>query len=218
MDITCYKLENDTIKKVGNEIKVEEWNDNVDWIDIRSENRKEAADYFKEQNLYDENVRACIEHPEQFPFSNTFDKKVILNLSVSSAADIYKTEYITIIIDYKLIIVVSPKANDIFNERYLSVYSEKKFASLSNFLFYVLAVKTISQSNANMSMARNRLQEIDFMLENNPEKLSSKDLMSCERDISKLSDIIEDQYVGFGILASLSSALMRITIFRKQAK
>ncbi len=57
-----------------------------------------------------------------------------------------------------------------------------------------------------MSIARNRLQGIDFMLANDPDKLSSKDLMSCERDISQLSDIIEDQYVGFGILASLSSA------------
>jgi hypothetical protein len=77
MDITCYKIENDTIRKVGKDLKVEEWNDKVDWIDIRSENRKEAADYFKEENLYNENVRACIEHPEQFPFSNTFEKNVI---------------------------------------------------------------------------------------------------------------------------------------------
>ena len=38
-----------------------------------------------------------------------------------------------------------------------------------------------------------------------PEEISSNDLMSCERDINQLSDIIEDQYVGFEILLSLSS-------------
>ena len=113
MDITCYKLENITIKKVENEIKIEDYNNNVDWIEIRSGNRTEAADYFTKQNLYDEIVRACIEHPE---------------------------------------------------------------------------------------------------------KLSSKDLMSCERDIRQLSDIIKDQYVGFGILASLSSAADDNKIIQKTSK
>jgi Mg2+ and Co2+ transporter CorA len=38
----------------------------------------------------------------------------------------------------------------------------------------------------------------------NVEDVSSKDLWSCERDIHSLSDIIEDQYVSFEALVSLS--------------
>ena len=56
-----------------------------------------------------------------------------------------------------------------------------------------------------MGVANIRIEKLELLLINAPDKLYSKELMSCERDISQLSDIIEDQYVGFGILASISN-------------
>ena len=61
----------------------------------------------------------------------------------------------------------------------------------------------LTQNNVNLSLANIRIEQLDILLTDSPDKLSSKELMSCERDISQLSDIIEDQYVGFGILASI---------------
>ncbi len=205
MDITFYKLENNTINQVKQDIKPEDWNNNTDWIDIRSESRKDVADYFSKLNNYHD-ILDCIEHPETHPFSNSFKSIFILNLSISNAVNIYKTDYVSVIVENELIITIVPLKNDLFNERNISTYSEKKHSSIGNFLFYVLAVKTLAQNNVNMSAARNRLQEFEQLLANGPEEISSNDLMSCERDINQLSDIIEDQYVGFGMLASLSSA------------
>ena len=208
MDITFYTVGNDALIQAEQDIKPADWNEKLDWIDIRTDNRKEVTAYFQKQNLF-ANALDCIEHPEAYPFSNTFGDTIILNLSISNTADIYKTDYISVILDNKFIITIVPQASDLFNERNISTYSEKKYPSISTFLFYVLAVKTLAQSNVNMSNARLRLQTIEQLLSNNPDEISSNDVMSCERDINQLSDIIEDQYVGFGILASLSSANLK---------
>ncbi len=205
MDINFYKVENNKIIQIDQDIKPEDWNDKIEWIDIRAENRKEIIDYFQKRNLLDDE-KDCIEHPEVYPFSNTFGSTIILNLSISNNSDIYIADYISLIFEKNLIITIIPQKTDLFNERNLSSYSEKKYPTIGNFLFYVLAVKTLAQSNVNMSTARIRLQGLEQLLASDPEELSSNELMSCERDINQLSDIIEDQYVAFEILASLSSS------------
>lgn len=208
MDITFYKVENDAIVQASKDIKAENWKDKIDWVDIRINDRKEVTDYFQKLDFQPE-VLECVEHPESHPFSNSFEGVIVLNLSISNATDIYKTDYLSVILIDQLVITVVPQNTDIFNRRNISTYSDKKYPSVSNFLFYILTVKILAQSNVNMSTARTRLQNLEKLLITDPEELSSSDLMSCERDIDELSDIIEDQYVGFGILASLSAANLR---------
>ena len=70
-------------------------------------------------------------------------------------------------------------------------------------MFYILTLKILSESNSNLTFARNHLKVIEDSLAINPEDLTSIEIMNCERDINQLSDIIEDQYVGFEIIASL---------------
>ena len=205
MDITFYKLENDAINQVKQELTPEEWKTKSSWVDIRAKSHQEVADYFSDLRIYPE-MLDCIAHPETYPFSNTFEKNIVFNISVSDATNIYKTDYVSVIRENELIITIVPLKNDLFNERNISTFSEKKHASIGNFLFYVLAVKTLAQNNVNLSAARSRLQKLEHLLINDSEEISSNDLMFCERDINQLSDVIEDQYVGFGILASLGSA------------
>ncbi len=204
MDIIFYKIENNTFTQADDNIKPEDWGEKIDWIDIRTNNRKEVVDYFRKLNLFN-NVLDWIEHPEEYPFSNTFGKASTINIAISDAANIYKTDYISFLLEDKVTVTILPQASDIFNEKNLSIYSEKKYPSFVNFLFNVLVIKILAQNNVNISAARNRLQAIELMLTTDAENISSQDLMSCERDISQLSDIIEDQYVGFEILASLNS-------------
>ena len=208
MDITLYTVSNDAIIQAGPDIVPEDWNEKLNWICIRSDDRQEVTALFQKHNLYTD-ARDCIEHPEAHPFSNAFGDAIMLNLSVSNSVDIYKADYLSVILDNKLIITIVPLASDLFSERSISAYSEKKYPTISTFLFYVLAVKILARSNVNMSTARLRLQDIEQLLSNDPDEISSNDVMSCERDINQLSNIIEDQYVGFEILASLSSAKLR---------
>ena len=142
-------------------------------------------------------------------FLNTFEKTNVLNISISDAADIYKTDYATVILDNNLFITIASNLDDFFNASTLSVYKEKKYTSLRSFLFYILAVKILAKSNANLSIARKRLQGLEHKLSNDPSKISPKELITCERDISQLSDIIEDQYVGCEFLDSLNTDNLR---------
>ena len=214
MDSTYYKFTNNSIIPLEQDIKPEDWNEKIDWIDCRTDDRKGLKDYFQERNLYI-NLLDSIEHPEAHPFSNSSGNTVLLNIPISAINDFYKTDYISVILDNHLFITIIPAKADIFSDRILSTYSEKKYPSISYFLFYVLAVKILAQSNVNMSNARFRLQGLEQFLTDDPEELSSNDLMSCERDISQLSDIIEDQYVGFEILASLSSANLQQKVIQQ---
>ncbi len=116
----------------------------INWIDIRAENRKEVTDYLQELNLYS-NLHECIEKPEEYPVLNTFEKTNVLNISISDAADIYKTDYATVILDNNLFITIASNLDDFFNASTLSVYKEKKYTSLRSFLFYILAVKILDQ-------------------------------------------------------------------------
>ena len=204
MDITFYKLENDVINQVKQELIPEEWKTKSGWVDIRAENHQAVADYFSDLHIYPE-MLDCIAHPETYPFSNTFGENIVLNLAISDATNIYKADYVSVIWENELIITIVPLNNDLFNERNISTFSEKKHSSIRNFLFYVLAVKTLAQNNDNLSAARSRLHKLEQALNNDSEEISSNDLIFCERDINQLSDIIEDQYVGFGILTSLGS-------------
>ena len=204
MKVSCYQIKNSSIIQIDQEIKPREWVEKLTWVDIQADTRKEVAEYFDKASLY-KDTRDCIEHPENYPFSNYFEKVTILNIPVSNRENIYKADYITAIIDNKLIITIIPQEADLFSQKILSSYSENDFPSFRIFLTYILTGKILTQNNKNMGIARNQIETIELSLINNPDSLSSKELMSIDRDISQLSDIIEDQYVGFGILASIGS-------------
>lgn len=218
MDKTYYKFVEDKVIQSNQEKLPEKWDKKFDWIGFRTDDRKEVSDYFRTLNRYNNTVYEFIERPEEFPFSNAFEKTIVLNLSISNAAEIYQTDYISVIIDEKLITVITPNASEYFNERRLSTYSEKKYPSVSNYIFYVLTATIIAQSNVNISVARKRIQGIELSLANSPDKLTSMDLMACERDVSQLSDIIEDQYLGFQLLDSFSPSSISQGEIQKTSK
>lgn len=204
MDITFYKATSDSIIQVDPEIKPEDWSKKLTWIDIRQENRKEVSDYFRKQHVFTD-LLDCIEYPDKYALSNTFGKVIIINLPISNLHDIYKADYISVIVDGSVLITILQKGSVLFKERTLSTYSSSNYSSFRTFLFYILVLKILAQSNDNMSIARKRLRSIEQQLFEAPEDLSSKELLLCEQDINQLSDIIEDQYVGFETLASFSS-------------
>ena len=202
MKVKYYQVKNSSIVQIDQEIKPGEWVEKLTWVDIRAEKRKEVAEYFEKASLYKDG-HDCIEHPENYPFSNNFEKVIILNIPVSNKKNIYRTDYISAILEDKLIITIIPQEADLLPQRIFSSYSEKKFPSYRNFLAYILMGNILTQNNVNMGVARICIERLQLLLINAPDNLSSKELMSCEQDISQLSDIIEDQYVGFGILVSI---------------
>jgi magnesium transporter len=205
MKIKYYALKNNSIVQIDQEIKPGEWAEKLTWVDIQANSRTEVVKYFDKAPLY-KDAHDCIEHPENHPFSNIFEKVIILNLPVSNKENIYKADYMSVIFDNKLIITIIPQESDQFSQQILSTYSEKEFPDFWNFIGYISMRKILTQNNVNLGVANIRIEHLNLLLTDTPNKISSTELMSCGRDISQLSDIIEDQYVGFGILESIGSA------------
>jgi len=205
MEIVYYKIENNAIAQIDREIKPIEWVKKIDWVNIRVDNRKELADYFKKSSVY-EDARVCIENPEDHPFASTFDNFTVLNLPISSKQYIYKADYISVIIESEFVLSIIPQSNNLILQKDLLTFSDKGFSSIQNFLIFTLAGKILAQSNSNIGIVRRHLQSGAQLLTSDPAKLSSKLLTTYEQEISQLADIIEDQYFGFETLNLLNSS------------
>ncbi len=203
MKVKYYQLKDNSIVQVDQdqEIRTREWVEKLAWVDIQANTRKEVAEYFKKASLY-EDAHDCIENPENYPVSSCFEKVTIFNIPKSNKDNIYEADYNSIIIDDNLIITIILQESDPFPQKVLSSYLGAGFLSFRTFLADISMSRILTQNNKNMGVARNHIETLELLLINNPDRLSSKELMSNDRNISHLSDIIEDQYIGFGILTS----------------
>ena len=204
MKVSYFQVENDSILPVHQEILPHDWKEKLKWVDIRFESRKEVIDYFNDNSFFKEGLD-CIEHPENNPFAKTFDITAILNLDISNKENIYKSDYVSIIIEEELVITIIPESSNLLTNSNLFPFTKSKFSKFPHFLFYNLAANILSQSNINMGIARDSIHQLEDKITHEPNAISPSELMSFERNIRKLSDIIEDQYVGFGILSSLTT-------------
>ena len=133
MKVNYYQVTNSAISEIHQDIKLRDWDEILSWVQIQADNRKEVADYLDKAGEY-KDAHDCIEHPENNPFSNTFEKITILNIPVSNIEKIYKTDYISVILYNKLIITIIPQKANLFTQEVLTSYSEKKFLSFLIFL------------------------------------------------------------------------------------
>ena len=216
MKIGLYKSQDGAIIKTNPKNEAGNWSDS-EWIDIRFSNRKEIESFFTGNSKY-EKMLECFAHPEQFPFVNTFEDFIVLSFSISSSHDIFKAEYITVVLGDSKLLTLIPMSSGLLNEKSLISFNPQVYPNLRNYLFYALTAKILAQGNENMSIARLRLQSVEHKLANNQDQLTSEEVMTCERDINQLSDIIEDQYVGFELLTSLRSSAFSQEEMQKASK
>ncbi len=203
MKITYYRFENDSLNQIRKDLPPSEWKDNLHWVDIRIRSRKELVEYFTE-NSFLKGSKDYIEHPENHHLAKVFEKFVILNLEISKKENIYEPEYVTIISDSELVVSIIPEYTSLLEVKELPVYITSKFSKFSYFLYYALTANIISLSDANMGITRDSIHQIEDKFSGKADSISPSEIMSCERNIRKLTDIIEDQYIGLEFLTSLT--------------
>jgi len=205
MNITYFHIEDNALQQINEDILPEDWEKKVDWVHIYCKSRKEVADYFEGHNVL-KGGRDYLENPENHTLSQNLGESTILNLVISNKENIYIADYITVIIDRNLVITILPESMQLFDKSKLGAYSKMKFPGILNYLFFFLTSDILLESNNNIGKARNRIKQNENLLVNSSSQITSKELIHFERDISQLADIIEDQYMGFGILSSLSTS------------
>jgi magnesium transporter len=201
MNITYRHIENNTLQIIDNKFPSGEWFTENSWVNIYSDDRKAVADFLEEHTLVKE-CRDYIEHPENYPLSQTFGKTTILGIVISAQDNIYKPAYIMVIITGKSVVTIVPESIQIFKKKISPEYPEMNFSDILNHMYYLLASDLVVLSNINMGIARQQIHKTEETLVNDPDNLTSAEVMKLESDIGQLADIIEDQFIGFGIVGA----------------
>jgi magnesium transporter len=136
------------------------------------------------------------------PLPITDSEYIIQNFVISKKENIYESDYITLIVMDNLVINIISLSNNLHAYESQPNHLKEQFTDMRFFFAYTLGAEIFRESIANMGIARKRLREMENILIKTPEKLSSGKVMTTLSDIGKLADIVEDQYVGFEILAS----------------
>jgi Mg2+ and Co2+ transporter CorA len=203
MKIDYYKIGKKSLTAVKKTLPPEQWEGNIDWVDIRSDNLKEVADYFEKNKLLKDNLD-FIEHPEFHSQPKIIDGKKVFSVVFSDQNNIYQSDYITVILAEKVLITVSPMLCDLLNYKNIILEENTKHITFLYSFFYRLIADLLSNGRINSILARNRINQAELELDKSPEKTDPNEIMKLRREANQLADIIDDQYVLFGILSSLS--------------
>jgi len=203
MKITQYQISNNSILQVKNEVPPSEWKEKVSWVDIRTDNRTEAADYFEKYALL-KNGYDYIAHPDIHSQPKIIGNNRVFNIVISNRDNIYHTDYITVVMAENVLITILPESSDFLKHENIGIESDLEHTAFLFYFFYRLIADILAQGRINSSIARNRIHQTENILDSSPEKIQPAEIMRIKRDIGQMADIIEDQYVTFEILSSLS--------------
>lgn len=202
MKITCYRFDSNKITKVAREVPLEDWVTALDWVDIYAESREEVSAFLQNLDFLKEGID-YLKNPEDHSLPKISKTLVIQNIVISSAAHPHVTDYITLIIIEGLIIRIAP------TEHYLQIpdFQAKnllsQFSDIRYYLTYQMINNLIAVDIQNMSRIKRRLQTLEDLLINEPDKLTPAEVITVRNEIGKLADIIEDQHVDLEVLLSL---------------
>ena len=203
MKINYFVLKENQLTPVKDDLKPKDWVGNVSWIDIRSENRPKVADYFEDHDLL-KYGRDFIEHPENHTQPKIIRDKRAFNIVISNNKNIYRPDYITVVLTEKLIVTIMPEGTDILHYRNIIAGSEITHGIFLYLFFYRMITDILTQNRYNLIKARGLIHQTEDNLAESSEYIKPSQVMKLKHDIGQLADIIEDQHITFDILTSLS--------------
>jgi len=203
MKINYFEVSGNSLIPVKEDLSPNNWPGNVNWVDIRSENRLKVAEYFEEYELLKQG-RDIIEHPENHPQPRIIGDKRIFNIVISNSKNIYHPDYITVAITENLVITVMPKSANILHYRNINLEEKPEHSGFLYFFFYRFITDIMTVDRYNLITARKLIHRIEDIVDDSPEDIKPASIMKLKHDISQLADIVEDQHITFDILTSLS--------------
>ncbi len=213
MKIRAFKFDNGHYKEIKKFPSSEEWKNNIDWIEIYDNDRKEVAGLIKE-HLALEGVDEFILYPEKHPLPKKTDQYIIQNFTISNHKDIYKADFFTIIFLKQFVVCIFPKHYS-YPESELLPYADQEKKDLKSMRYrmvFRLIEGLIAQIIINIGTVKKRLRKMEDTLLVKPHKLDSNKVLRLRSDVGQFADIIEDQYVGFNLLFSLYESFSDLDI------
>ena len=200
MRIKAYKFEGNTIIQ-QDEIPSKDWKEKLDWISIYVHDRRELSDILDELELL-KGEHEFIIHPDTHPIPKIDVDLIVQNIVASSNDNFYTADYFTIILTTELVLTIFPENSGFALQHNHASVIREGFTDLRFYFLSALVGDIMAQNIKNINIARQRLRKMESLLMTEPEELSSQEVMNTRSDMARLSDIIEDQYIAFGVLSS----------------
>jgi len=197
-----YKFNDREIAKLNTEISPDNWLNNIDWVNIYSDNRSEVLKSLPFTNLT-EDIKQLILKPEDYLLTKTFYNIIIQNFVISKKTDINKSDYLTLIISQEFTICILPIDEEFDLKEEEIEHIKKQFTKIRIYYSYLLIKKILTQSTLNVSIARKKLYNIEQTMISSPDKITSSQVMTLFTQIWQLSEIVEEQYLGFNFFYNL---------------
>jgi len=202
MQIARYKFIDNKIVESEEVVATEDWDKKADLVIIRYDNANEISDYLNKLSLPEDYIEHII-HRENDVVPKSEGKYFVEHFPVSQEDNIYKSDFITLLISEKLIVAIIPDHLNILQKNILSSRLLKYFANLRYYILYELISDVLTVTVSNVACVRKRLHKIEKEMITNPQNLTAEEVMDMRNDIAQFADIVEDQDISFDLLQHL---------------
>ena len=171
------------------------------WLEIKTDQRKEAAAFCAQLGLDDQMAPHIIE-PEVALRMQIFSDAILLNLPVATNDHFTgQGDFLTIIAANNLVVTILNSRNEILTDLEAELINNPFDLQLNLYLILYFIVSEILQKNLERStVIRKKINVLSARLENDPESVDLNEIIECKRELGNISNIVEDQFHLLGFL------------------
>ncbi|MCG8579447.1 MAG: hypothetical protein MI866_06000 [Bacteroidales bacterium] len=174
------------------------------WIEIYEDNRQRVLEDLLLFNL-DDRLKEYILEPWTSTRVGIFNNAMIINLPVPNSRNKHESDYLTIIVFKNILLTILNEGNQLFSE--LRYETDNNLLNLELTVYHVVYFMTVEVFQLNMrnlAEGRKRINQLTNRLDNRSETVNQYEITSCKAEISKLSNMVEDQYNMMGFMPTLN--------------
>ena len=153
MKINYFKLSDNSLQPVQENISPIDWDKKVNWVDIRTENRVKVSNYLEKHHLL-KHGRDFIEHPENYSQPKIIRDIRIFNIGISNSQNINDTDFITVIMTKDVIVTIMPNDANMLYYKSITLESTPSHSLFLYYFFYRMISDILTQNHENSVIAR----------------------------------------------------------------
>jgi len=168
--------------------------DQTYWLEIKSDDRLAVLENLNSLKL-DKRVSTHIGEPGPSSRIHLVSQAVILNLPVSKTAELDQTDYLTIFTKDNLLMTIIGAENTTLDKLEDEILNNPFDFELSlHLVMYFMASEIIQKNMKDASILRKHINMLTDEMQNDPDAVPMDEIMQCKKEVSQISNIVDDQY------------------------
>ncbi|PWJ40165.1 magnesium transporter CorA family protein [Sediminitomix flava] len=185
------------------------------WLQIKTTKKNELNALFNELQLSQKAIDNIVE-PQQSTHARSISSCLIFNLKVSQKIDPYRYDFMTFLLKENFLITICTPDNEVFEEIEIESWTTEK--SLKASLGHVLNLminEIIQDDITNLAQAREIVRSISKEIDFNSPEINMNTIISTKQNISRLHNIIEDQFNMINVIPLIEWSDFNKTFYKE---